>query len=169
MSIDGSLFATKIDGQARPLDPGVHTIVVTLADGSHQTQASTVVEGMLAQRFVFDFAPKPQPRPAPPRTTSPWVFVLGGSSVATLGGFAYSGISGLGQRSDVIVCTSHCSQSDTDTARRSLVVADVFLGATVAALAGAVTVWLVTRPHTGQKARVDSAPRASAELIASPE
>jgi len=143
--VDGALFASKIDGRAQPLDPGEHTIVVTLPDGATRTQTGTVVEGMMAQRFVLDFAPKPPPPPA--RTTSPWVYVLGGTSAATLGGFAFFGITGLGQRSDVIACTSHCSSSDVDSARRSLVVADVFLGASVVALAGALTVYLVTRPR----------------------
>ncbi len=146
--LDGAPFARQIDGRAQPVDPGQHTFTVTLPDGKTRTQMSTVVEGVKAQRVVFDFAPKVlvPPPPPPEHGVSPWTYVLGGVTVAGLGSFGYFGITGLHQRGEVIDCTQSCTQSDVTTARRSLLVADISLGVSVVALAGAITTYFLTRP-----------------------
>ncbi len=144
--MDGAAFATRIDGRAQPVDPGEHSFTVTLPDGQTRTQKGTVVEGVKAQRFVFDFAPKVL---APvTHGVSPWTYVLGGVTVAGLGSFGYFGLTGLHQRGEVIDCTHDCSESEVDTARRSLLLADVSLGVSVVALASALTVYFVTRPSS---------------------
>jgi hypothetical protein len=146
--VDGAPFAKKIDGRAQPVDPGQHVFTVTLPDGKTHTQTSTVVEGVKAQRIVFDFAPRvvAPPPPPPEHGVSPWTYVLGGVTVAGLGSFGYFGLTGLHQRGQVIDCTQDCTQSDVDTARRSLLVADISLGVSVVALAGAITTYFLTRP-----------------------
>ncbi len=146
--LDGASFARKIDGRAQPVDPGQHTFTVTLPDGKTKTQTSTVVEGVKAQRIVFDFAPKvtPPPPPPPEHGVSPWTYVLGGVTIAGLGSFGYFGITGLHQRGEVIDCPQSCTQSDVTTARRSLLAADISLGVSVVALAGAITTYFLSRP-----------------------
>jgi hypothetical protein len=148
--MDGAPFASKVDGRAQPVDPGEHTFTVTLPDGKTRTQRGTVVEGVKAQRFVFDFEPKVTPAPPPPpeRGLSPWTYVLGGVTVAGLGSFGYFGLTGLHQRGEVLDCTQSCSESEVESARRSLLFADVSLGVSVVALASALTVYFVTRPSS---------------------
>jgi serine/threonine protein kinase len=73
-------------------------------------------------------------------------FIVGGIGVVALGSFA---VFGLGGKSDVSTlekeCKPNCAQSDVDSARTKLIIADISLGVGVVAL-GVATYMILTRP-----------------------
>jgi hypothetical protein len=147
--VDGAPFVERVDGVARPLDPGDHEVRVSTGDRT-VTRRILVVEGVKAQHFLFDFDPKPRSAAPPQRAApSPLVWVLGGTGIAALGAYAFFGLRGLSQRDDVLACTPQCPQERVDDARRSLLLADIFLGTSVLALGGAAVLYL-TRPMEAQ-------------------
>jgi hypothetical protein len=74
-----------------------------------------------------------------------WVF--GGLGVVALGSFAYFGISGKNDVSNLrSTCAPNCAQSDVDSAHTKLVVADVSLGVGVVALG--VATWILLANHS---------------------
>jgi len=140
VQVDGRPFSESVDGIARPLDPGIHEVRVTVGDEELVHQA-TIVEGSKAQRIVLTLpAKEPAARPAARRPLSPVVIASGSVGVAALASFAFFGIRGLALRSDVLDCTPSCPQSEIDDARRRLLLADVSLG--VSALALGLTAYL---------------------------
>jgi hypothetical protein len=153
VQIDGGPFAESVDGIARPLDPGIHEVRVTIGQDAI-VQRATVVEGTKAQRIVLTLPSRDSGQaPVVRQSLSPWLVISGGVGVAALGSFAFFGIRGLSQRSDVLDCTPSCPQTEIDGARRSLLIADVSLGISAVALGAAAYLYLSSRstdpPKTG--------------------
>jgi hypothetical protein len=134
VQIDGQPFSESVDGIARPLDPGIHEVRVTV-EGKELVQRATVVEGTKAQRIVLTLPTnEPASMPVARRPISPWTNAAGSVGVAALGSFAFFGIRGLALRSDVLDCTPKCPPSEVDDARRQFLFADISLGVSVVAL-----------------------------------
>jgi hypothetical protein len=140
--LDGQPFLDKIDGVARPVDPGPHEFKAIAAGGATLVRREPVLEGVKAQRFVFDVEPLESP-PAPEKrgAPSPLVIGLGALGGVALVSFGYFGVTGLSKRSDVDACDPFCSQALVDDTRRSLLIADISLGVAVVALGSAAVLY----------------------------
>lgn len=71
--IDGQPFVAKLDGQAMPTNPGVHTFHFERVDGTSAEQTVQISEGDKNQKVavVLKTAPAPQPEAAPPPASTP--------------------------------------------------------------------------------------------------
>ncbi|MEJ7731050.1 MAG: hypothetical protein WKG00_17775 [Polyangiaceae bacterium] len=148
--IDGRLAREHIDGRPIELDPGVHRVVVESSAG---TVEQSVVLGTGQQNRVISLTlPDDAGRGA--LRTAAWI--SGGVGLAGLASFAAFAISGQASYDDLETCRPGCSQDDEDSVATRFVVADVSLGVGIAGVAGAVVLWLVSRP----------APRGSATGLA---
>jgi hypothetical protein len=72
--------------------------------------------------------------------------IVGGVGVLALGSFAIFGLGGKSDVSDLEKnCKPHCAQSDVDSAKTKLLIADISLGVGIVAL-GVATYLVITRP-----------------------
>jgi hypothetical protein len=164
--VDGEPFVTRLDGIAVPIDPGVHTFRFEPPNGPPVEQQAVLHEAEKYQKVhavlqtppvVVEPPPRIQPSPTPPpthkKTVPTGAIVAGSIGVAALGAFTYFAIAGT---SDVHhlndTCAPNCSHSDSDAARRELLVADVTLGVGVAALAVAAWLYLASSEHVAARA-----------------
>jgi hypothetical protein len=124
VSLDGRPFAERLDGRARPVDPGPHDLRCEGAAGSVDEHV-VVAEGTKNQPIVVHLRRVQEPPPAPAtgeRKKLPMAtWVLGGVAVAGAVSFAAFAIAGRSIQS----CAPYCSQSQVDDLRRDYVVADV--------------------------------------------
>jgi hypothetical protein len=129
---------TVTDGRAVTLDPGRH---VVLAAG--QRAEILLREG--EQRRMVDLALPGPPPPRVDRTRTLWGWGLLGASALALGSWAYFGLRGVNEWTDLQAgCRPRCAEGDIDGARTSFLVADVSLVA-FALTAGIGAYLLVTR------------------------
>lgn len=162
VSLDGQLLTDKLDGRALNVDPGVHVFKFEIPKVKPREEKIVIREGQKARKIVVDFSP---PRPIasahptgsavvpetpPDKVTRPvptLVYVLGGVGLVALGTSAFFEAKGLGQRSDLDAkgCKPACSQSDVDSAKKSILIGDILLGAGVVSV-GLATVFYFTRP-----------------------
>lgn len=151
--VDGALVTERLDGRPVPMDLGQHTIKF---EHQGQTKEETVVigAGQKSRNILVTFGPKPgagAPGPAPAPSTSSEgslvpAFIVGGVGVLAIGSFAIFGLSGKSDVSDMETrCKPNCTESEVDSARTKLIVADISLGVGVVALAVA-TYMILTRP-----------------------
>ena len=124
MWVDGSPFLRRLDGRARPLDPGVHFLRYEMAGGKAFQERIVVVEGEKNRILLVDFAKDsgdaaPSTTKGPSRPASAYVFA--GIGVIGLAGFAYFASAGLSERSDLErSCFGRCSEEQIDRARSKL-------------------------------------------------
>jgi hypothetical protein len=170
VSVDGVLFAERLDGSAQEIDPGSHVFLVEPPGGEAYSEEVVVHEGEKNRLLVFTRAagdPLTSPPPAPPRReapppkaaaargglpTSTWIF--GGLAVLGGGGFAGLWLDAV-QRANHVrdTCEPHCSTADVGGIRAEAVFADVSLGVGVAAALAAIGV-VVFRPASPGTAAV---------------
>jgi hypothetical protein len=75
VSVNGQPLVTKLDGQAVPADPGLHTFRFEQTDGTSATQTALVKEGdrnvAVAVAFEAPAVKAPEPvAPSPPAASS---------------------------------------------------------------------------------------------------
>jgi len=141
---------------AVPLNPGLHTYVVSLPPYAPQSGSLNVLEGQRYRVFNVSFEqPKPktvQPPPAPvvrtetvrPVPLGTWVLL--GVGVAGAGAFAGMGLTGKSQERDLKdVCSPNCTDHDLKSMRSLYLGADIAAGVGAAALVAAGVVFF-TRP-----------------------
>ena len=165
--VDGAEEAEPGDGRAIAIDPGSHTIAWTR--GEQRVAEDVVVrEGERNRAVVLTLGAAADPGPdrggttAPPRPldpvppapsgSTPWPAVLAGAGAAVgIGGgvFWYLGTRDHAHLESTCAATSSCAPSDVSHAKTELVVGDVLVGISVAAISTAV-VWFLLR---------DAAPR----------
>ncbi len=145
--VDGTVFVDRLDGIARPLDPGPHEVEVEVADGRRLRTRLVVREGEKQRVVVFALpargAPAP-PSPAERPGVTPWVWVSGALAAAGLAGFAVFGIDALSGLADLkhgCGATRSCTDEQIDANRRLFWIADASLA--VGLVAGAVTGYLL--------------------------
>ncbi|AKT38759.1 hypothetical protein [Chondromyces crocatus] len=156
VSIDGEERATVLDGRAISVDPGSRRVRV-------ETQGFAPVEQVLQVRerergrIVDLVLPSMQPRATPTpevRASNGWhvplsSWVLGGVAVAGGATFAIFGARAQGDVREMRgTCAPHCDADRVDAAKREALVANVALGAGVAALGTGVVLLFMSQPET---------------------
>ena len=160
VSVDGVEVANRLDGRPIDVDPGEHTIAVTVEGRPPLQQSIIAREREKAREVVFAFEPS-KPKTAPslavlptsPRTSEtraarplPWTFwAATGTSGVALAAFGVLGVSGLVLRDDLNGCKPTCSEERLDHGRTTFLVADISLGVAVVG-AGIATFIYLMRP-----------------------
>jgi len=153
VTVDGQPFTDKLDGKPMPLDPGEHTLHYETAGAPPVDDRIVMHAGeknrQITVRLGAPVAPPPvTPPPPPPDAPSKSggiptaAIVVGAIGVVAIGSFAFFGITGKSDVSDLRdTCAPNCQQSQVDSARSKLIVADISLGVGVVALG--VATWMV--------------------------
>ena len=153
LTIDEEVVATRLDGVAVELNPGVHSFKLELAGQDPIEQQVLLVEGQKNRVVAVQFG-KPEPETAggaakPPdlyRPVPTMAYVLGGVAIAGLGAFAGFGAWGLSEKKSLEdSCAPVCSSSEIDKVKSKFLIADISLGVAVAATAVGAVVFF-TRP-----------------------
>jgi hypothetical protein len=161
VSVDGVPFVDRIDGLARPLDPGPHDIEVqagseppvrvriVVHEGEKQRVVPVVFRGAEAQSTNArgggtGTATAAPGTPAASSSITPWIYVTGSAAVVGLAGFAFFGLTAMadhGAMRDGCATTGSCTDAQIDANRTRFWVADASL---VVGLVGAgLTGWLL--------------------------
>ncbi|EYF00782.1 hypothetical protein [Chondromyces apiculatus] len=168
--IDGKEVAASLDGRALPVDPGPRRLRVE-AEGAapveqtlqiRERERGRVVDVVLAD-LPSKTRPPPPPQPAPRESTGLHIpvasWVLGGVAVAGGAAFTVLGVRAQGEVDKMrSTCAPRCAPDRVDAASREALVANIALGAGVAALGAAVVVVLVSQPREAPPAARRSGP-----------
>lgn len=183
MDFKATLDGKPLEGSlslAIDVDPGKHRLVLEAA-GSEPIEHDIVLrEGEHRRMVEVTFQPlAAAPEPASPAVaeipedTSPGgsvvPYALGGVGVLGLAGFAYFGLSGKDQRSDLeSSCKPNCSQDQIDEVDQKFLFADISLGIGVVSLG--VAAYLLLSEGSTSAAPGDSAraPRSPWLVTAAP-
>jgi hypothetical protein len=152
LALDGAASEPST-GRPLPVDPGEHVLVAD-APGFLATRQSLVVVAAQKNRLVTVTLghvrpPNVRPRPDASASPSPWpaTLALGGLGAASLGGSFFFGLSARADLSDArnapCAVTRSCASADRESIEKRLIVADVLLGLSVAAVASAA-LWFFT-------------------------
>jgi hypothetical protein len=153
VTMDGQLITSSLDGRPIPVDLGKH---IFKFEHGGQTQDAEVVIGAGQKgrniSVTFGAAPPPPPPPPPPGggdnggggggSLVPTIAV-GAIGVVAIGVGTYFGLSGKSAVDDLQKCKPKCAESDVDSARTKLIVADISFVAGAVAIAGAIVLYLV--------------------------
>ena len=155
VSVDGTPVTDRLDGKPVQMDLGKHTVKF---EYQGQTKEEDIIIGAGQKNrnvaVTFNHAaapppPAPAPTPPPPVSTEGSLvpaLVVGGLGVVALGSFAFFGLGGRSDVSDLErSCKPYCAENDVDKARTKLLIADISLGVGVVAL-GVATYLFITRP-----------------------
>jgi len=166
VSVDGVVVAERLDGKPVPMDLGAHKVKFEY-QGQSKEEDVVVGAGQKGRNIsvVFGAPPPTGPVTPPPAAESSEgslvpAFIVGGIGILGLGSFAIFGISGKSDVSDLEkTCKPNCAQSEVDSARTKLIIADISLGVGIVAL-GVATYMILTRPKidAGVKAASASGP-----------
>lgn len=152
--VDGAAVTDRLDGKPVQMDLGKHTVKfeyqgqtkeedVIIGAGQKNRNVTVTFGGAAAP--AGPVSPPPGGADAKEGSLVP-AFIVGGIGVVALGSFA---IFGLGGKSDVDdlekTCKPNCAESDVDSARTKLIIADISLGVGIVAL-GVATYMILTRP-----------------------
>lgn len=154
VTVDGAPFLEKLDGLAKPLDPGEHDLRFETAGALPTVQHLILREGekRRAVQVNFDTGPAPKPAETAPaiasadaarpreESVSPLVYIFGGAAILSLGGFAYLGATGLDDYNTLkngCGRTGSCASSDVSSARTKLWVADALLAVGIVSVGAA--------------------------------
>jgi hypothetical protein len=154
--VDGAPFLDRLDGRAKPVDPGPHTLRFEMSGVTPIEKSVVVREG--EKMRVVDAAFVAPSQTASPRTheeaagepsSFPWpAAIVAGAGVVALGAFAYLGLTGLsdlhGLQSTCGV-TGSCAKSEVDPVRTKLWVADGLGVAGVVTLGVAGWLWFSSK------------------------
>ena len=161
LTLDGKPIA--LDGSTVEVDPGSHQLVAQSGELSSELQVVAIesdanrrVELVLRSPHANEPAPGPlSSEPAtPPRSKVP-AYVLGGVGAAGLASFGvFAGLGYSKKTGTLDKCKPYCDASDVKSVRTDYLIADISLGVSLVALAGA-GYWLLTTPK-------EAPPQASA-------
>jgi hypothetical protein len=172
VTVDDKPFADKLEGKAQPIDPGSHVFKFEREGGPTVSETVLVREGEKNRIVSVTFpspgdgasanvTPNKTDNPALPttttRTVSPAAWVLAGVGTAAFVSFAYFGLSGRSQASDLrSSCAPTCPQNDVDSVKTKLLVADVSLG--ISLISFGVATYLFLNPSTTESRTVSFTP-----------
>ncbi|MDP9149747.1 MAG: hypothetical protein M3O36_07395 [Myxococcota bacterium] len=169
-SVDGVSFMDRLDGIARPLDPGPHRFRFETPGAAPVEVEVLLREGDKRRSLAVTFAPEPtpptekpgpsrsalaplpptaSPTPAEPRSPSALPWVLAGLGAGSFGGFAAFGLTGLADLHalrDGCGRGGACAPSNVASIRTRLWLADGLLG--VGLLSTSLAGWLWWRQAT---------------------
>jgi hypothetical protein len=172
VTMDGAEVGKRLDGRAFDVDPGPHTFVFTLADGSSSTVESLVAEREKGKVIAARFAPRPTPtapetptvplrEPAPAASGwSGWKtagLVTGIVGLGGLGAGAAFGLEALATKSDHCGANGLCSGGAASTAYSQGTVSTVGFVAGAALLAGGVAMFVLAPKPIDEHARASVA------------
>lgn len=160
VQMDGVTLTERLDGKPVAVDTGEHTFKFE-RNGAVKEEKVLIGAGQKGRTISVSFAPvvvaMTTERPVPVTTHKEDVsdqsrmipvYVLGGVGVIGLASFAFFGLSGRSDVSDLEKsCKPNCAQSDVDHAHTKLLVADISLGVGVVSL-GVAAYLFFTRPRT---------------------
>jgi hypothetical protein len=168
--VDGNPIASRLDGAAVELNPGVHTFRFERPGSEPYEQVVLIAEGEKNRVIAATFA-KPEPPPGAAGNTSrapadspatpaeeyrpipTLTYVFGGVALAGVGGFVAFGLWGLDQeRSLESTCQPFCTDAEVAPVREKLIIADVSLGIAIASSIVATVIY-VNRPAVPRPAR----------------
>ncbi len=152
VSVDGAAFVERLDGTARPLDPGAHQMRYQREGSTPRMESLMVAEGekdrLITLRLSGDASAPPriaadQPSPVPNHTLP---YLLIGAGVASLGAFAYLAISGQNQYDDWE------ARGRPESGLSSIQVQRAFAWAAlgVGVISSAVGIWMLATSSTSQ-------------------
>jgi len=153
--VDGVAVTERLDGKPVQMDLGKHTVKFEY-QGQTKEEDVIIGAGQKNRNVTVTFTgaaagagPTGPTAPAPSEggggSLVPAI-VVGGVGVLALGSFAFFGLGGKSDVSDLEkTCKPHCAQSDVDAAKTKLLIADISLGVGIVAL-GVATYLVITRP-----------------------
>lgn len=167
VSMDGAVLADKLDGRPILMDLGTHTFKFSY-QGQEKSESVVISAGQKMRNISVQFggassgpSDTDDESGEKPATTeekrSILPYVLGGVGVAAIGSFAFFGLSGNSQKSDLensCGVTHSCSDDDVSSVRTKYAIADISLGVGIVALG--VATYLLLKPSSS------SSPPASA-------
>lgn len=172
--IDGAKVLDRLDGLARPMNPGAHHFRFE-AEGMQPVEEQVLIrEGETRRIFAVKFK-SAVATPTPlimanqdqrmGRAIPVLPAVLAGVGVVALGSFAYFGISGRADASDLASscgATKTCLQSQVDPVRNKLIAADVSLGVSLVSFGIATYLFIThgTKPKQNAALQIGAGPRA---------
>ncbi|MEP7049083.1 MAG: hypothetical protein ABJB12_01970 [Pseudomonadota bacterium] len=151
VTMDGQPSRNLLDGKPVSVDPGSHRFAFA-SDGYQRAEQAVLIragEQLRPINAVLRRATNGQVAPPSdeesPRSVPLASYVLGAVSVVGLGAFVGFRMAGA-SRFDALdrECKPTCTQSAVDNARQKYMISDVALGVSLAAVAAAVTVYLVS-------------------------
>jgi hypothetical protein len=168
VSMDGTPLLDRLDGKPVLVDSGEHTfkfeakdgstkeekvllraaekarpIIANLGGGASPTQSTGGGSGTSSGPTTPDTAEKSEPSIVP-------VAVVGGIGVLALANFALFGLMGKSDVDKLQNCKPNCAESDVDSARTKLIIADISLGVGVIGVGVAAFLYF-TRPKIETK------------------
>lgn len=164
VSVDGAPVTDRLDGKPVQMDLGKHTVKFEY-QGQTKEEEVVIGAGQKNRSVTVTFGATtsepvgptpPPPAPAKEQRSLVPVVILGGIGVVALGSFAFFGLSGKSDVSDLEAenCKPHCSQDRVDKARSKLIIADVSLGIGIVSL-GVATILILTRPKVDAEVKTD--------------
>jgi hypothetical protein len=148
--VDGERVITDPGGTVI-VDPGPHTLRFELPPFSPQSQEIVARTGERSRLVIATFpADAARERPSERAQTgagggrSPWAYVAGGIGGVALSSFAFFGITGAVERSDLIDrgCKPNCPDDQISDVRTKFIIADISLGVAIVSLAAATFLFL---------------------------
>lgn len=165
VTLDGAPLTSTLEARAIPVDPGPHRFRFERAGSPPEEQTVILREGEhrrpVAVRFrsVAASPPAAEPSSHPSRGTLTATLALGGAALAGGGLFAYFAATAQGDADHLrATCAPGCDPADVDALRTREIVADVALGAGIAAAAASVVV-VLAGPRSEAMASVAVVPR----------
>jgi hypothetical protein len=165
VSIDGVPLTDHLDGIARPIDPGVHKLhfeasgkrpvdeQVVIREGEKQRTLLVKFQPVVAEKSASDSTKAQGSSNEPVQSRSAVPYVFAGAGVLALGSFAYFGINGRSEASDLAAgcgATKSCSQAQVDPVKKKLLLADISLGIGLVSLG--IAAWMfVTQEKAAPK------------------
>jgi hypothetical protein len=157
VTVDGAPFADRVDGLARPLDPGAHRFRFETEGAPAVEQSVVLREGEKRRAVDATFATHlgalrlpPEPPATADSSRGPWPWVFGGVGLVGLGVGAALAASGLSDYHGLLNgCgrTGACSPPDVSGVRTRLWIGDTLL--VVGGISLGVASWLAFRPLPG--------------------
>jgi hypothetical protein len=166
VSVDGQPLATKLDGQAIPMDPGPHIFHFEGADGTSVDQQMLVREGEQSQSAAVVLgAPPATALPATPPTSpesggssSSWNtvgWITGGVGVASLAVGTVFGVIAMGDKNSAHCSNNLCDPGTSSGIKSAALVSDIgwFAGGVLLASGAALVLFA---PKGGQEVTTSS-------------
>lgn len=166
VSLDGQLVTDTLDGKSISVDPGSHSLRFEYADEQPIEQTIVMREGEKARVVSVSWAREKaaengaapadvEQRQSKGAPASAWI--TGAVGLGALATFGVLGVHGMQRRSDLEKeCFGQCSQSQVDSIKTELTVADIALGVGIASLGLSAVLFLTSggsssEPKAGAK------------------
>jgi hypothetical protein len=148
VSIDGVSIVERLDGKPMIVDAGEHTFTFEY-QGKTREERALIRAAEKGRPITVSFGVVPVVKKDEEGSIVPAV-VVGSLGIVALGSFAIFGIGGKNDVDDLQKCKPNCPDSDVESARTKLIIADISLGVGIVAL-GVATYMFLTRPKIEAK------------------